>query len=122
MDLTSFSDALLLGPMPNTNLTFMETVIMPGLPLVADELKTWPDNELVVEKYEKTLSKFLPQIKNVFGGKNDKIYSVLNHSDFHFKNIMVKHTPEGKLNDLLLVCINYLLVVSDRYLTKEIVV
>lgn len=107
MDLTTFRDPLFVMPMPgqDTQVTFFESVILPGMYGVIDELKSWPDNDVAVEKYEKTLGKIVNQIKNVYFGKNDPIYSVLNHCDFHFKNIMVQNTEEGNLKDLLLVCI-----------------
>uniref|UniRef100_A0A336M4W5 CSON009904 protein n=1 Tax=Culicoides sonorensis TaxID=179676 RepID=A0A336M4W5_CULSO len=101
-NLTSFSEALLFGPVPNSDLVFVEAVIMPVLSQVLDELKSWPDNDVVVEKFEKTIPKFVNQLKAVYFGKNDQIYSVLNHCDFHFKNIMVRNSSQGLIDDLIL--------------------
>lgn len=67
--------------------SFFETVIMPGFPLVIEELKKSSDpvlnNEVFIEKYEKTLMKIVQQMRNVFEGNNDRTYCVLNHCDFH---------------------------------------
>lgn len=68
---------------PNMNVSFLEMAIIPQLDLLVDELKLWPDNDLVVEKFIKTKEQCVRLIKDVYAGKNEKIYSVLNHNDFH---------------------------------------
>lgn len=99
---TNFADSFMTANIPNTDQSFFEIGIMPQLELLVDELRSWPDNDLVVEKFIKKKEKVVRQIKNVYGGKNDSIYSVLNHCDFHFKNIMFKF-DEGKASALQLV-------------------
>lgn len=93
---------MLMSEVPNTGKSFIEVIVLPGMYLVLDELKEWPDNDLVVDKFKSMCEKFPTLMKNVFLGKNNMKYSVLNHCDFHFKNIMFKKDEE-KLGDMLLV-------------------
>ncbi|XP_063709154.1 uncharacterized protein LOC134837698 [Culicoides brevitarsis] len=101
MDLTTFSDPLIVMT-PIGQPGFLENMIFPAMKGVLESLKKWPDNEIVVEKVEKALKKFIKQMKDVYKGKTEPIYKVLNHGDFHFKNIMVKKIAESEsFNDLL---------------------
>uniref|UniRef100_A0A336M177 CSON009903 protein n=1 Tax=Culicoides sonorensis TaxID=179676 RepID=A0A336M177_CULSO len=95
MDLSNiFNESFVIANIPNTNLTFMDVGVMPNMELLLDELKSWPDNDLVVDKFIKMKGKLVKAMKDVYGRKNQSIYSVLNHSDFHFKNIMFRYEKE----------------------------
>lgn len=98
----TFTESFMTANIPNIDLTFLEIAVMPQLELLLDELRSWPDNDLVVKKFTQKKEKLVRQLKNVYAGKNDNIYSVLNHNDFHFKNILFKY-DEGKVNALQLV-------------------
>jgi hypothetical protein len=61
----------------------------------------WPgDNELLIEKLENVYATWFAKGQTAY--KDIGEFSVLNHADFHFKNVMFKYNGE-KLEDILLV-------------------
>lgn len=64
-----------------------------------DELKTYIP---YFEEVDKTFMKSCFEMGNAYK-RGDKAIFVLNHGDFHCKNMMFKHNKAGKLEDLILV-------------------
>ncbi|XP_055916493.1 uncharacterized protein LOC129949210 [Eupeodes corollae] len=63
-----------------------------------DELKTYIP---LFEKLDKTLLQNCVDIWHAYK-RGDKALFVLNHGDFHMKNMMFKHKESGELDDLML--------------------
>uniref|UniRef100_A0A336MZ52 CSON010227 protein n=1 Tax=Culicoides sonorensis TaxID=179676 RepID=A0A336MZ52_CULSO len=102
MDLTCFNETLMTVKMPELGGTMLDTFMVPTFDLLVDVMKTWHgDWENIIQKLEKCKLTFADKVRNVYLGKNERIFSVLNHSDFHYKNMMfIKE--DGIVKDLLL--------------------
>lgn len=72
--------------------------------LFIDEIKTWDGFEMITEKLENFVGKFEANGEKVFqtNGSTDG-FNVLNHGDFHIKNMVFKKDSGGKLSDVLFV-------------------
>lgn len=69
--------------------------------LFIDEVKTWDGFETVHEKLEELFKKFEERGSKVYTPSVG--YNVLNHGDFHYKNMAFKKDDIGKLSDVLFV-------------------
>lgn len=71
--------------------------------ILTDVLKSWPGYELYALKFKQIQVNFLSRGCEIYT-QNDGIdgYNVLNHGDFHYKNIMVNR-DEDKIRKLMLV-------------------
>lgn len=64
-------------------------------------MKTWDGFETIAEKMENLVSKFVTLGEKVYTPSSpNEGYSVLNHGDFHFNNMLFKNFANGKLSDV----------------------
>lgn len=71
--------------------------------LFIGELKLLSGNEIYIDKLEKMKTRIVELGAKLYApNKGDDGYNVLNHGDFHNKNVMVTR-EDGKINDLILV-------------------
>lgn len=69
-----------------------------------EALKTWQGYEVYVEKFENILKNFIELgRKNTAPNKVGKGYNVLNHGDFHAKNIMFKNIENPTEAELMII-------------------
>lgn len=73
----------------------MLTTLMRGLDILTEQTKEWPGFETVYEKMKNNRGKFLDNLFSVYerdrGGWG---YNVLNHGDFHIRNMMFKRVGD----------------------------
>lgn len=71
--------------------------------LFIGELKLLSGNEIYIDKLDKMKTRIVELGAKLYApNKGDDGYNVLNHGDFHNKNVMVTR-KDGKLDDLILV-------------------
>lgn len=69
-----------------------------------EALKTWPGFEIYVEKFENILKNFSELGKKYTSPNEPGIgYNVLNHGDFHAKNLMFKNIENPTAAELMLI-------------------
>lgn len=69
-----------------------------------EALKTWPGYEIYVEKFEKFLKNFHEMgRKKTLPNEPGVGYNVLNHGDFHAKNLMFKNIENPSSAELMLI-------------------
>ena len=69
-----------------------------------DELKTWPGYEIYVPKLQRMIDNMYTVGRRMYtANKKGFGYNVLNHGDFHMKNILVSKNEDQKLKDLYFV-------------------
>lgn len=69
------------------------------------ELKTWPGYEIYVPKLQNLIENLYKIGQRIYSAnKNGFGFNVLNHGDFHMKNILLAKNAEQKLKDLYFVC------------------
>lgn len=67
-------------------------------------IKEWKGYEKFVKPFEENKVKYLEKtLKTYSKNKNEFGYNVLNHADFHIKNLLFKKNSEGKMEDFLFV-------------------
>lgn len=116
MDLTNFNESFITAKMPNTEDTMIEAFLLPTLDVLIEVVKEWEgDWTNIIEKLQQSKLTFAEKVRGIYSGKNDRIYSVLNHCDFHFKNMMFMK-DENKIKELLLVRFN-LITIIDFFLS-----
>lgn len=72
--------------------------------LFVDEVKTWPGYEKYAVKLDNLQYKFMRNGKAVYTTNKKDGYNVLNHGDFHFKNMLFKKNDiSKKISDVLFV-------------------
>jgi Ecdysteroid kinase-like family len=79
----------------NDGLKFMQN----NVGLFIDELKTWKNCEVFVQKFEKFHSNFMQKGRAVYESA-DAGYKVLNHGDFHHNNMMFRRKTDGSVDVL----------------------
>ena len=73
---------------------------------VSEFAKEWKDEPEIAEKLELLKDSYLEKLRKVFTPNREvRGYNVLNHADFHYKNLMFKRNEEGKLGDIMMVSI-----------------
>lgn len=103
MDLTNFNESFITAKMPNSDDTMLDSFMVPTFDLLIDVVKEWEgDWSNVIQKLQQCKLTFADKVRAVYGGRNERIFSLLNHCDFHAKNMMFIKA-EGKIKDLLLV-------------------
>lgn len=81
-----------------------------------DELKTWPGYEIYVEKFEKILKNFADLgKKHAEPNKAGEGYNVLNHGDFHIKNLMFKNINHPTQSELMIIDFQMVFYGSPAY-------
>uniref|UniRef100_A0A1B0CKG0 CHK kinase-like domain-containing protein n=2 Tax=Lutzomyia longipalpis TaxID=7200 RepID=A0A1B0CKG0_LUTLO len=69
-----------------------------------DEIATWPNHENYVEKFKNIHENFHRKIRRLYSVNTPTDgYNVLNHGDFHFRNMMFKTDKQGTAYDFMLV-------------------
>lgn len=81
----------------------IEAFMVPTFDLMVEVIQEWEgDWTQIIEKMRQAKETFPEKLRAIYSGKNERIFSVLNHCDFHFKNMMfIKE--ENKFKDVLLV-------------------
>ncbi|XP_063709152.1 uncharacterized protein LOC134837696 [Culicoides brevitarsis] len=81
---------------------FADEWMSPGLKLAISHFSKWEGCEKIVEKLIECQKTFADRFTEVFVEPNGQAYKVLNHGDFHFKNLMYRN--DGKVaQDLLMI-------------------
>lgn len=71
-----------------------------------DEIITWPNHETYVEKFQNIHKNFHRKIRRLYSvNPPTHGYNVLNHGDFHFRNMMFKTDKQGTAYDFMLVSV-----------------
>lgn len=82
---------------------FME-LLADNFQFLAAKMKLWPGYEIIAEKIEALKPKFLEKgLKSTSPNKPGEGYNVLNHGDFHAKNLMFKKDEQNNINEVLLI-------------------
>lgn len=82
--------------------------------LFTEQLKKTSINETYIEKFEKLQENFLKRGESVYdSGKNS--FNVLNHGDFHYKNMMIKKDNEAIKNIFFVIFENFILINVMKY-------
>lgn len=68
---------------------------------VAQEIKTWPGYETSGSKIEKLLPALPDIMLETMKKEYPHDFTVLNHGDFHIRNLMFKKSKEGELSDVI---------------------
>lgn len=77
--------------------------MIPTFDLLIDAVKEWEgDWSHLIEKLEKCKLNFVERVRDVYLGRNEWIVPLLNHCDFHYKNVVFRK-ENGKIVDLSLV-------------------
>lgn len=69
-------------------------MFMGGMTYVVSQMKNWPGFEKIQDKMQGTEEKIIDKIIDVYLPNKAFGFNVLNHGDFHIKNIMFKTTQE----------------------------
>uniref|UniRef100_A0A336M155 CSON009898 protein n=1 Tax=Culicoides sonorensis TaxID=179676 RepID=A0A336M155_CULSO len=81
---------------------FLEDLFMPSIRKGVQAICTWKDCEIIGSILAKNLEVFPNQIRDLFLNTKKRMYSVLSHGDFHFKNMMYRNSGL-KSEDYLLI-------------------
>lgn len=76
-------------------------MFMGGVLYLINEMKSWPGFEKIHEKLEGKEWTIMDKMAAVFNPNKEFGYSVLNHGDFHIRNMMFKKTGD-KIEDVLM--------------------
>lgn len=99
-DMTSFNDCPY--EIVEGRSDFLEELFMPTIKKGIEAVRTWDGCQEVADVLEKNFSIFPTRIRDIFLNGDKRLYSVLIHADFHFKNLMYRN--DGfKSEDFLLV-------------------
>lgn len=81
-----------------------------------DEIRTWPGFEIYVNKFENILKNFV-ELGKKHSGPNaiGKGYNVLNHGDFHIKNLMFKNKDHPTQSELMFIDFQMVFYASPAY-------
>lgn len=75
-----------------------------GLEAFIDVAKEWEGYEKYIPHLEKFRKHYLNRgIKTYTPNRTDFGYNVLNHADFHLKNMLFKKNADGAINDFYMV-------------------
>lgn len=74
----------------------------PAIEFLSKALESWEDVDVIAEKVKNSLDTITAKLYEVYGKIDKAAYKVLNHGDFHFKNVMYRNNAT-KDEDLLLV-------------------
>lgn len=69
--------------------------------ILCDKVKTWPGFEVIGGKIEKIYESLFDMYVACYTTSNTEGFSVLNHGDFHIRNLMFKKNDQGDLNAVL---------------------
>lgn len=82
------------------SIKFMMTSMTRYIQPLAAEAKTWPGYEKIAEKLNGMESRFIDVFMELYKKDNSWGYNVLNHGDFHIRNMMFKKHPDGSLDEV----------------------
>lgn len=72
--------------------------------ILADKMKSWPGYENIADKLIAIKPKFMELgVKSTAPNKPGEGYNVLNHGDFHCKNMLFKKDEQNNFNEVLLI-------------------
>lgn len=67
---------------------------------LAISAQSWPKMEKIGAKVEKSIEKIFNNFTEVYADPPTRIFSVLNHGDFHIRNMMFKKDEEGSIAEV----------------------
>lgn len=71
---------------------------------LADKIRTWPGYETIADKLVAIKPKIMEKgVKSTTPNKPGEGYNVLNHGDFHSKNLLFKKDEQNNINEILLI-------------------
>ena len=73
-----------------------------GIGGFTDVAREWEGYEKYIPKLERLKETYQDSFKNIYK-KNDNGFNVLNHGDFHTRNMLFKHNHAGAIEDMYLV-------------------
>uniref|UniRef100_A0A336KL31 CSON009900 protein n=1 Tax=Culicoides sonorensis TaxID=179676 RepID=A0A336KL31_CULSO len=104
-------------PIPE-KVNYCDEYVVPGVVLAIEEIQTWGGCEEIVLKLKKCMETFSNQIVKIHTEPHGKFNKVLNHGDFHFKNLLYRN--EGtKADDILLIDFHKDELILPEWLNKE---
>lgn len=68
---------------------------------LVDDMKTWPGYEEIGDKIEKFVPTMVDKMFKLMTKDVSHYFNVLNHGDFHIRNLMFKRSADGKLSDVI---------------------
>lgn len=68
---------------------------------LADVVKTWPGFEDIGRKVAEFAPKVMDKMMQCLMRDNSHEFKVLNHGDFHIRNLMFKKTAEGEISEVI---------------------
>ncbi|CAO1441807.1 unnamed protein product [Diamesa serratosioi] len=81
------------------NATIADLIFGQGIGGFTDVAREWEGYEKYIPKLEHLKETYLESFKRIYK-KNDKGYNVLNHGDFHIRNMLFKHDDAGAIEDM----------------------
>lgn len=63
-------------------------------------IQKWPGMQEIGEKVEKSVENIFTNFADCYSGKTASNYKVLNHGDFHIRNMMFQKDDQGALKDV----------------------
>lgn len=96
--------------------------MLDNLRYFTEEIKTWNGFSVYAEKFEALQSKFFKKGEQIFTAQSaTNGFNVLNHGDFHFKNLMCKRSQETEKLSIFFVSIYiydcvYVCLYIDNYI------
>lgn len=73
-----------------------------GIGGFTDVAREWEGYEKYIPKLERLKETYLDSFKRIYK-KNDNGYNVLNHGDFHIRNMLFTHNDAGAIDDMYFV-------------------
>lgn len=78
----------------------MLKTLLRGLQIIIEQTKTWGGFEDIHEKLKRNQSKILDNLFAVHKRDRGWGYNVLNHGDFHIRNMMFKRGSDGRVEEV----------------------
>lgn len=78
----------------------MLNMLMRGLQILEDQTKSWEEFEEIHEKLKSNKGKFIDKIFEAHKSKRSCGYNVLNHGDFHIRNMLFKKGEDGSIEQV----------------------
>lgn len=86
MDLTGFNESFMTAAMPETGQSMLEAFMAPSFDILTEIMSEWEgDWSDIIEKLKKTKLTFPGQVRKIYEGRSERLFSILNHCDFHVK-------------------------------------
>ena len=98
MDLTGFKSTIFRQPQ------IVDMVVNQGLEAFIEVAKEWDGFETFIPNLKRFKSRYLNRVLNTYTpNSEEKGFNVLNHADFHLKNMLFKKNAESAIEDFYFV-------------------